>query len=599
MQLLSSINNTNITLVSFLNLTSDGIAIVDLEGRVIELNHKFEEMHGWTRDEVIGMVLPMTPERDKAAVFHLYERIVRGEDVLGMECWKLRKDGTSFYADVTISPIRDEHGEVIAFVGVERDITDKKKAEEQLKESEERYRVLVETSPEPIVVYRDDVIEFVNPATVKLFGARNPSELIGRHITRFVHAEDLASLPRQLRELIETGRTSEVLNKRLLRLDGQVIYVEVKVVPIKFQGHRAAQLLFRDVTDRRIAEDALAEREREFTRVLKLSPEPIILLRDGIINFANDQGIELFGGMNEGELIGRPIFDFFCKTYHPTIVERMNQAIQTNDSMDFIELKLRRLDGNELDVELSCIYIYKHIDSPLLQIVIRDMTERKRTEEMIRRSEKLSIVGELAAGVAHEIRNPLTSLKGFLQLLQQKNTVYVDIMLIEIERINNIVNEFMSIAKPHAVQFVETDLRALIENVIYLMEPQSLLFNVQMTLHVDPDVRTIYCEPNQIKQVFMNLLKNAIESMPHGGTIEIAIRQRENDGVSIRIVDQGIGIPKEKLAKLGEPFYSLKENGTGLGLMVCHRIIETHNGTMSIQSKLKEGTVVEIEIPVK
>jgi len=149
------------------------------------------------------------------------------------------------------------------------------------------------------------------------------------------------------------------------------------------------------------------------------------------------------------------------------------------------------------------------------------------------------------------------------------------------------------------VQFVETDLRALIENVIYLMEPQSLLFNVQMTLHVDPDVRTIYCEPNQIKQVFMNLLKNAIESMPHGGTIEIAIRQRENDGVSIRIVDQGIGIPKEKLAKLGEPFYSLKENGTGLGLMVCHRIIETHNGTMSIQSKLKEGTVVEIEIPVK
>ena len=97
----------------------------------------------------------------------------------------------------------------------------------------------------------------------------------------------------------------------------------------------------------------------------------------------------------------------------------------------------------------------------------------------------------------------------------------------------------------------------------------------------------------------MNLLKNAIESMPHGGTIEIAIRPTDDDSVSIRIVDQGIGIPEEKLSKVGEPFYSLKENGTGLGLMVCHRIIETHNGSMSIQSKLQEGTTVEIEIPVK
>ncbi len=598
-KLYSLIDRKEITLTSLLNISSDGIVIVDLEGRVMEVNDKFVEMHGWARDEVIGMVQPMTPEGDKDAVFQLYERIIQGEEVSGMECLKLRKDGTSFYANVTISPIQDESGDVFAFMGVERDITDRKKAEEELKESEERYRVLIESSPEPIVVYHKDVIRYVNPATVKLVGARHPSQLIGRHISRFVHPDDSAELPQELQQHFAQDQAPEVLDKRLLRLDGQVIHVEAKAVPIKYQGRRAVQLLFRDVTGRKKAEAALVEREREFRRVLKLSPEPIVLLRDGIINFVNDKGIELFNGNHEGELIGRSIFDFFCSSSHPIIEEQMHKVVHTDGSCDFIELKLKRLDGEQLDVELSCIYIYKHIDSPLLQIVIRDMTERKRTEEMIRRSEKLSIVGELAAGVAHEIRNPLTSLKGFLQLLKEKNTVYVDIMLNEIERISNIVNEFMSFAKPHAVKFVEIDLRTLIENVIYLMEPQAMLFNVQMTLHCDPDVRTICCEPNQIKQVFMNLLKNAIESMPHGGTIEIAIRPTENDSVSIRIVDQGIGIPEEKLSKVGEPFYSLKENGTGLGLMVCHRIIETHNGSMSIQSKLQEGTTVEIEIPVK
>lgn len=454
---------------SFLTLNTDGIVIVDLEGKVLGVNKKFEELHGWTRDELIGEVLPMTPAdlRDEA----LYQRIIQGEAITGLETLKLRKDGSSFYANITISPVKDEHGQVIAFVGIERDITEKKKADAELKESEERYRVLVESSPEPIVVYEDFIIVFVNPAALQLIGAGSAKEMIGEPVSRFLHPDDLAILPEQLGQLFTEQRASDIVEKRLIRLDGEIISVEVKAVPIKFQGKLSVLLLFRDVTF------------------------------------------------------------------------------------------------------------------------------RKKTEEIIRRSEKLSVIGQLAAGVAHEIRNPLTALKGFLQLLKEKQTNYVDIMMVEVDRINYIVNEFMSIAKPHALTFVDADLVPLIENVVEFMQPQALLFNVQMRLNLYSDYFVIQCAPNRIKQVLMNVLKNAIESMPHGGFVDITVCNKSDGKILIQVADQGTGIPQEQLANLGEPFFSSKENGTGLGLVVCYRIIESHKGEMTIESKINQGTIVNIELP--
>ncbi|WP_052475965.1 histidine kinase dimerization/phospho-acceptor domain-containing protein [Cohnella kolymensis] len=141
---------------------------------------------------------------------------------------------------------------------------------------------------------------------------------------------------------------------------------------------------------------------------------------------------------------------------------------------------------------------------------------------MLRKSEKLSVVGELAAGIAHEIRNPLTSLKGFMQLLKEQNTNYADIMLVELERINNIVNEFISMAKPHSIKFVKIHLNSLIQEIVSFMQPQALLHKAEIKVHFENDVDDFVCEPNQLKQLFMNILKNAIEAMPNGGQIDIS-----------------------------------------------------------------------------
>jgi two-component system sporulation sensor kinase A len=588
--------NKLLVLNSFLNLTSDGVYVIDLTGRVLEVNKKYEEMHGYTREEIIGKEIPLTPE-ERTEALKVFERLLAGEEVMMLEVVKRRKNGSYLYVDVTISPVNNDAGELIAFVVIERDITEKRKAEEKLRESEERYRVLVDNSPVPIVVYQDFVIVFANPAAMQLMGANEPQQLIGQHVSRFVHQEDVPILLEELYRFLETGELCDVFEKRLIRCDKEDIYVECKAVPIEFQGIKSVQLLFRDMTARKKAESELADREKEFTRVIQLSPEPILLHEAGIVTFVNDRAINLLKGTSTSDFVGLHILDFFCPSSHPTILRRMKTVVEIDGYMEFQELKLKPLDGIIIDVEVSSICLHKDPRYPIVQVVVRDLTERKKTEEMIRRSDKLSVAGELAAGVAHEIRNPLTALKGFMQLLRAKNTDYVDIMLGEIDRISEIVNEFIGMAKPQAMNFIECDLKALIDNVILFMHPQALLCNVQMTFSVHSRNNVISCEPNQIKQVYMNVLKNAIESMPHGGLIEISLHAKENGTFVTRIIDQGIGIPEERMEKIGEPFFSLKESGTGLGLMVCRRIIDAHNGNLSIHSVVNQGTTIEIELP--
>ncbi|WP_419874862.1 ATP-binding protein [Candidatus Pristimantibacillus sp. PTI5] len=211
--------------------------------------------------------------------------------------------------------------------------------------------------------------------------------------------------------------------------------------------------------------------------------------------------------------------------------------------------------------------------------------------------EIIAFVGKLAAGIAHEIRNPLTAIKGFMQLLKERNTNYVDIMLVEIERINNIVNEFMSLAKPHNINFVRINLNKLIEDVVLFMRPQAHLHGVAMIVDFTVDINEFKCEPNQLKQLFINIIKNAIEAMPNGGVVTLFVNRDGDGNVSIKVTDEGQGIPEDGLARLGEPFYSGKENGTGLGIVICHRIVEAHKGTLSFKSKLQQGTTVEINFP--
>ncbi|WP_238996743.1 sensor histidine kinase [Paenibacillus pinistramenti] len=304
-------------------------------------------------------------------------------------------------------------------------------------------------------------------------------------------------------------------------------------------------------------------------------------------------------GWKEDEIAGRELP--FVPSGKWQEWEEWERELASGEQLPWEETLRLRKDGTEVEVSISHSPVFNKNGTIIAYITIsRDMTEHNRMQELLRRSEKLTTVGQLAAGVAHEIRNPLTTLRGFLQLQQQTkkfNSRHVDIMLSELDRINLIVSEFLILAKPQASHFQDKDIRYVLGDVISLLDSEAHLHGIEFVSDFSKDPVIVHCEENQLKQVFINILKNAMEAMPRGGGIGLKVI-KEGGQALIGIIDEGEGIPFEKISKLGEPFYTSKEKGTGLGLMISQRIIETHRGTFNINSMVGWGTMVTITLPL-
>ncbi|WP_245645005.1 ATP-binding protein [Peribacillus loiseleuriae] len=259
-------------------------------------------------------------------------------------------------------------------------------------------------------------------------------------------------------------------------------------------------------------------------------------------------------------------------------------------------------DGSLYWVSTTIVPFLNKKGKPYQFVSIRnDITERKQTEELLHRQDKLTAVGQLAAGVAHEIRNPLTSMRGYAEFLQLDETKperleYFDIILDEIERVNTIVEEFMVLAKPQTVHLELKNIVLIVQDVLTLVEFEAKNKNVYV--HFESQNQEIYvnCDENRLKQVLLNFAKNGIEAMPSGGDLYVNASQ-QGGKVMIHIRDTGVGIPSEKLNKLGEPFFTTKEQGNGLGLMVSYKIIEGHKGKIEVVSEVNEGSTFIIKLP--
>jgi PAS domain S-box-containing protein len=341
----------------------------------------------------------------------------------------------------------------------------------------------------------------------------------------------------------------------------------------------------------------LQESEESNKRLLNLLPDPLVIHQDGRMVFINQEGLNLIGAKKPEEIIGKSILEFALPDYDEKIKQRINITYSDKENKLPFEIKIMNMKKEILDIETTGVAIMYN-GKPAILTMVRDVTAiNNQTNLLIRESDKLSLVGQLAAGIAHEIRNPLTSLRGFIQLLQYKsedNREYCQIMLSEMDRINLIVSEFLILAKPHMVQYTVRDINQIISQVATLIGTQAIINNIHLDTKLTEGLPSISCEENQLKQVMINLIKNAIEAMPNGGTITVETGMHDSEHLYIRIIDEGKGIPPERLNKLGEPFYTTKEHGTGLGLMVCYKIIENHLGKLLVHSEVDQGTTFEI-----
>ncbi|RBW68302.1 PAS domain S-box protein [Bacillus taeanensis] len=475
-------------LKSFINHNTDAIIIFDLKGHILQANKAYEEIFGWSAQEILGVKLPCVPDFLMDQAQETIQKIIFGEPAITKrETVRQRKDGSLIDISMTLSPILDSKRNVIALSAIYRDITERKQVErelhqlhQQLKESEMKYRVLFEQAADAVYL-------------VELNEDRYPARLLEVNpvgCERFdCSREELLSMP----------------------------YADI--VP------QNSTMLKRSV-------EKIREGKRSFT------------LQDEFV---------------------------FKKT------------------------------GKKINNEFS-VRVFNLNGKEVILLISRDITERLKTEELLRKSEKLAVVGKLATAIAHEIRNPLTSIKGFMQLLKSTENkdiqCYVEVMLLEIEQIEDITNEFMSVAKPQAVKMYPNDLQLLVEQIVTLFQSQATMNNVKIRREFESDIPLIPCEKNQLKQVFINIMKNAIEAMPAGGEILVQINKLNDHQVNIRFTDQGCGIPPERIPYLGEPFYSIKEEGIGLGLTICYKIVETLQGKIVIESEVDKGTTVDVVLPI-
>lgn len=288
-------------------------------------------------------------------------------------------------------------------------------------------------------------------------------------------------------------------------------------------------------------------------------------------------------GKERAQLIGVPMFVFVVKEDIRLFMDHMRRCRRTGEKV-ITELGLASKSGSTVQVQLLSVPL-RIADSKILyyKTIMTDITELKLLEKEMSRLERLNVVGEMAASIAHEIRNPMTTVRGFLQMLEGKSEFnaykkYFELMIDELDRANGIIEEFLSLTRNKNTYMSCQNLNAIIESLYPLIQANALEAGQNVSLEIG-DIKSIMVDDKEIRQIILNLTRNGLEAMPAGGKLTIKTFM-DGEEVVLAVQDQGTGIPPDLLEKLGTPFLSTKENGTGLGLSVCYSIVARHNAVI-------------------
>jgi two-component system, sporulation sensor kinase A len=469
-------------------------------------------------------------------------------------------------------------------------------------EKEQHYKSLFQHNPEAVFSFDlEGNYLSVNPAMEKLLGY-SEEEYLHQSFIPLVTPDEIE---RTLKHYgIAASGTTQRYQTKAIHKTGAIIDVDVTNMPIIINNEVIGVYgTAKDITWRKIADQALIAKTQQLESFIENNGDPIVIFNnEGKVVQVNKAFEDTFGWSKE------EILDL--KSYQlPTVpIEAIAEAkkfeAEVTSGQHVIRAETTRLrrDGTILNVLLSKSPI-KDANGKMdgWSAIIKDITEWKKSQEMLKNTEKLSVAGQLAAGIAHEIRNPITAIKGFIQLIEYsmyEYKEYFSIMVSEIERIEHILSELLILSKPQVSKFEQTEIIELVNQVTTLLDTQAILNNVEIVRDFQPAAIFIQCDENQLKQVFINFIKNAIEAMSDGGKLVIQIRVLNQDKLNVRFIDEGMGMSTETLAKLGQPFYTTKDKGTGLGYMISKNIIENHFGELTISSEPHNGTTIDVYLPI-
>ncbi len=324
----------------------------------------------------------------------------------------------------------------------------------------------------------------------------------------------------------------------------------------------------------------------------------VVINKDMLITIINQGAKEILNV--EGDCIGQSFYEIFacCENMKDKIIK---SACENKPEKTQVDIS-RELGEMNLDISLFPLY-YNNTNKGLV-IIIEDITELKRLQQHIQRNDKLAALGELSSGIAHEIRNPLAIIKAIEQTMRNelKNNpeaqTELEIIDEEIERANRIVKLLMDFAKPGKSKTGRYSINYILDDVLIIVKKYVEQHQVEMVFEKN-QVPDIEGDMDLLKQAFINIIFNAVEAMPHGGTLTLSTCYVEDNHIRIIIQDSGMGISSENLEKIFNPFFTTKEEGTGLGLSIVHRIVDEHCGIINVASKVGQGTTFVVLLPAK
>ncbi len=508
--------------------------------------------------------------------------------------------------------LRDGQGHIVGTASIGEDITERKKAEEALRQSETRFRGLFNNAVIPMaIVGAEGRIIAANDAACRFLGYKE-EELIGVHATEITHPDDIESSQWLYGQLIRGELDNYTITKRYIHKTGRILWGQLGASLIRNADNvpQFTIVVCEDITERVRAEQALRESEEKYRTVVEHANEAIIIAQDGYLRYVNPRMVQI-SGFTEAELTDVPFTEFIYHRDRDMVrdrhMKRLRGELKQDDAYEF---RIVRKDGAVRWVDIRTALIAWE-GRPATLNLLSDITERKSMEEEVLRIQKLESLGILAGGIAHDFNNVLTAILGNINLTKLSGDVgqraYERLAEAEqaVLRAQGLTRQLLTFSRGGAPVKKTTSLGALIRASAEFAVRGS---SAKCEFAIAADLRPSDVDEGQISQVIGNIILNAKQAMPGGGIITVRCENRtiddtdilpleKGDYVQIAITDQGTGIPRELLPWIFDPYFTTKQEGSGLGLSTSHSIIKRHGGHISVDSDLGKGTTFDIYLP--
>ncbi len=551
-------------------------ALIEDDLTITLANSEFEKLSGYSREQIEGKktLAEFLAPHDAREIKDYFSQ--RGENYnappKNYAILFTNKQGEPIEAVVTLTMAPQLKKSILTLAEVRK----LSEAEESLKRSEARFRSIFENAPVGIALYRGGSLIYANPELLRMFELDETTKLQDNTFMNFV-----APISRQMitegpeRRMQGQDRCGSLGEEAIgQRKDGTMFPVQIMAFRINLLDGPASVVFISDITEHKQAEAELRLR----AQLLDAANDSIVVHDfSGSFFFVNEAACKLYG-YTKAKMMQKNVFDLNTPEYKQ-LWESRTKILKEKGQLVF-EVVNARKGGLHTTLEVNARLLEETVGKALVLCVSRDITERKKYEKEMARLDRLNLMGEIAAGIAHEIRNPMTVVRGYLQIMQLKEDLAshnkrFDTMIEELDRANAIITEFLSLARNAPSNLKKQSINSILTSLLPLIQADAAEHGITISLSLS-DTPEINLDEQQIRQLILNLVRNGIEAMSMHGELTIKTCMKKNR-VVLSIKDQGNGIPPDVLEKLGTPFFTTKEQGTGLGLPVCYRIAESHN----------------------